>query len=156
MDNLEKANFYSTRIIHFIKGYRQRKTLTQTDLAKKIGSTKSTVSRIENDQDKQIANILIILNNLANLESMSLSQFFKYIENEEQDNASELFPWQKIVLEKLQTVKQSVRLELICSVFNELSDEKFEEMINLLNSLSKLSPGQLECVQKVTSEFLDK
>ena len=76
------------------------------------------------------------------------------IENEEQGNNPELFPWQKIILERLQNVKQSIRLELICSVFNELGEEEFEDMISLLNSISKLQPGQLKCVEKVTSEFL--
>lgn len=153
---MKRFEFFAGRITHYLRGYRKKNGLTQTELADKLGTTKSTVSRIENNQDKQVTFVLELLENLGKLEKMDLGDFINYLDSNKVTGAQEsLFPWQKEVLAALLDVKQSLRLDFVAEVVGK-KKEVLEKRLELLVKLNRLSSSSLLVVESLVEELSKK
>ncbi len=150
---MRRSDYFASRVTHFLKGFRKKLNLTQTELADKLGTTKSTVSRIENNQDKQITFVLEILENLAKLEGMDLGSFINYLDsNKVASSEASLYPWQKSVLSALQDTKQSLRLDLVAEVMGQ-KKEDLEPKLELLVKLNRLPSSSFDVVNNLVNEL---
>jgi transcriptional regulator with XRE-family HTH domain len=150
---MKRSDYFASRVTHFLKGYRKKGNLTQSELADKLGTTKSTVSRIENNQDKQITFVLEILENLATLEKMDLGSFINYLDsNKVSSTESALYPWQRSVLAALQDTKQSLRLDFVTEVMSQ-NKEPLEAKLELLVKLNRLPASSFEVVNNLINEL---
>lgn len=155
---MKRYDYFASRVTHFLKGYRKKHNLTQSDLADKLGTTKSTVSRIENNQDKQITFVLSVLENLGNLENMDLGAFMAYLDSKKQQvegskgGGEHLFPWQKSVLVALLDAKQSLRLDFVTEVMARPKEE-VEKALDLMVRINRLSGSSYEVVNTLVSEL---
>ena len=150
---LSRSEYYAMRIRHFLTGYRKKNNLTQSELASRVNSTKSTVSRIENDQDKHITQVLNILESLGNLEKMDLGSFLLYLEGKNSSlDPHHLFPWQKTVIESFSKLKQSLRLDLVTELMS-LETAKLEQLFALLIQIQRLPSSSQELISRLVSEL---
>jgi len=141
------------RIKHFLTGYRKKKELTQSELAKQLGTTKSTVSRIENNQEKHVTQVLSMLERLGQLEDMDLGAFLAYLDAKNTvSESNELFPWQRTVLKSLVDVKQSLRLDFVTELM-PLETGELENLLALMVQLHRLSPNSRELISKLVKEL---
>ena len=150
---MSRSDYFAMRIKHFLTGYRKKNELTQSELAKNIGTTKSTVSRIENNQDKHVTQVLSMLERLGQLEDMDLGAFLAYLDAKNTaSESSELFPWQRTVLKSLVDVKQSLRLDFITELM-PLETSELEGLLSLLIQIHRLSPNSKELISKLVHEL---
>lgn len=150
---MKRYDYFASRITHFLRGYRKKTNLTQSELAEKLGTTKSTVSRIENNQDKQITFVLSTLENLGQLEKMDLGSFMAYLDsNKVSATADGLFPWQRTVLTALLDTKQSLRLDFVTEVMSQKKD-RVEAQLELLVKLNRLPASSFEAVSNLVNEL---
>jgi transcriptional regulator with XRE-family HTH domain len=154
---MKRSDYFAERITHFLKGYRKKNNLTQSQLAVKLGTTKSTVSRIENDQDKQVTLVIGILENLGKLENMDLGVFLAYLDGKNVGGQTDdaLFPWQRAAISALEGIKQSVRLELVADVFSQKTERR-EQLFTLLVKLSQLPEASQELITRLVDEMQRK
>jgi len=157
---MKRYDYFASRVTHFLKGYRKKHNLTQSDLADKLGTTKSTVSRIENNQDKQITFVLSVLENLGNLEQMDLGAFMAYLDSKKQhveasQSSEKLFPWQKSVLAALLDAKQSLRLDFVTEVMAQPKEE-LEKALDLMVRINRLPTSSYAVVNTLVSELSKK
>lgn len=150
---MNRSDYFALRINHFLKGYRKKNNLTQSEMATRIHTTKSTVSRIENGQDKQINEVLAMLERIAQLEGMELGPFINYLDaSQSPATQSTLFPWQTAALEALAPIKQSLRLEVTAELL-PLPTAEFESLLALLLSINRLPKASQALLQKLVSEM---
>lgn len=150
---MNRSDYFALRINHFLKGYRKKNGLTQTDLAAKIKATKSTVSRIENGQDKQVHEVLAMLERLGQLEGMDLGAFLVYLDGKTTpEHQSTLFPWQVAVMNGLGQIKQSVRLDLVSEVMAK-DVAHIESLVGMLIRINRLPKSSQMLLEKLLVEM---
>jgi len=150
---MARSDYFAGRVTHYLKGYRKKSNLTQTELAERLGSTKSTVSRIENGQDKQVNFVLEFLENLGKLEKMDLGDFINYLDsNKVSAKDSTLFPWQRSVLEALLATKQSLRLDFVAEVIGQ-DKEKLEKNLELMVRFNRLPKSAQQVIENMVTEL---
>lgn len=146
---MNRSSYFALRINHFLKGFRRKNQLTQTELATQIRVTKSTVSRIENGQDKQILETLSMLERIGQLENMDLGAFLAYLDaSSTAKPAGQLFPWQSATLDALAGIKQSLRLDLTTEVMSKNTKE-IERLIELLVHINRLPESSLQALEAI-------
>ncbi len=142
MKNTYSLDYYVQRIAHFLKGIRLRKKLTQTEIARTIKVSVSSISRLESQKlDSMNLENLLRMSNLAN---MTLSSFFLYLEENFDHQGDYLAPWQKDTIESLAKLKTKTRLLFIKKVLIESSSHKQELLFSLLNEFSDLEDQAIE------------
>lgn len=146
---MNRSSYFALRINHFLKGFRRKNQLTQTELATQIRVTKSTVSRIENGQDKQILETLSMLERIGQLENMDLGVFLAYLDASSTANpGGQLFPWQSATLDALAGIKQSLRLDLTTEVMSKNTKE-IERLMELLVHINRLPESSLQALEAI-------
>lgn len=141
MNEKEKFEFYVQRVAHFLKGMRSRKNLTQTQMARMIRVSISTISRLESNKlDSLNLEALIRLSILAD---MSLSSFFLYLENNSGLNLAQLPPWQRDILESLSRMKTRSRLLFNKNFLQGCSEKKQDLIIDFIEELTKYDESSL-------------
>lgn len=147
--------YYVQRIAHFLKGVRTRKNLTQTEIAKSLKLSVSTISRLESQKlDSMTLDNLLCMSSLA---EMRLSNFFLYLEkNSNSSNNNELAPWQKDAIEGLAKLKTRTRLLFLKKFLMESSIEKQELLIGLLVELAELQKTSLVKLTDLISDLKGK
>jgi transcriptional regulator with XRE-family HTH domain len=151
---MKRSEYFALRITHFLKGYRKKKNLTQTEMAKLLETSKSTVSRLEKNDEKQVLHTLVLMENFGKLEGMSLGEFLSYLDLKEQktDSGSTLFPWQKILLNRFLTMKQSIRLDVVTELMPQ-DAKKLEFLFSFLVAFNRLSESKQKAFENLLREF---
>ena len=154
MKNPYSLEYYVERIAHFLKGVRTRKNLTQTEIARSLKISVSTVSRLESQKlDSMTLDNLLKMSSLA---EMRLSNFFLYLEKNSDSQGNNLAPWQKDAIEGLAKLKIRTRLLFIKKFLLESSVEKQELLFCILIELTNVKESSLEKLLDLVSDLNKK
>ena len=135
--------FYGKRLVHFLKGLREREGLTQELIAKKINMSQSSISRLDGDKLLDLS-VRTIIGLAALSEMSSMSSFFLYLEKN-QTSPTDLAPWQRECLANFLKISDDNRMEFMTKVFHE-SSERQELLLKITSQCCKLSDDGLEAM----------
>ncbi len=141
-NNEKPIEFYVKRISHFMRGIRLGKNLTQSDIARSIEVSISTVSRIEAERlDSMTLDNLLKMSRLA---EMRFSNFVLYLERNFGNEGYDLAPWQREAISALAKLNYRTRLKLIKKFLLGNSTSKQDRLIELMIELSDLKESTID------------
>lgn len=104
-----------------IKEFREKRNITQDELAEALNTTQQTIARYESGERKPNHNVLF---DLAKYFKVSINDFFPYIE---QDKNS-----------KYVVLRNTLKNKKIINEDNEISNEDLDKLIDIAISISPL------------------
>lgn len=135
---------YQRRLSSYLYDYEYRHKVTAKEVAEKIGISSQKFSYVKSETKPygRFINSIDLFTRLANLENMSVVEFFEYIEGQrEKDNApsqtSKVYNWQKILINAFEPIKTAIRIPFIdfCKKSAHEGKEKLELLLEIVNIL---------------------
>lgn len=113
-----------------------------------IGSRRLQKYLSDIDNEKQLSINLNDLDAFAKLANMQPGQFLSYL-LEEEEGRHNLAPWKLCLIDFFGQIHHSLRRELNCTVFSGDKLEKREKLLDLLLTLDRIAPADLDVIERV-------
>jgi transcriptional regulator with XRE-family HTH domain len=139
------------KFAHYLKSYRRRKDLTQSELARKLDYAESHIRKFEGRQaDNRMTNALEFLYNIAALEGLDLISFLSYLESRPEEGATNrtLYPWEQTVLHALQGLDLASRRRFVAGFLAKEQDmQRMSRVLRLASTMGTLSEADLSMME---------
>lgn len=109
MDNINITNYVANRI----KTFREKKNITQKELAEALNTTQQTIARYENGERKADQNVLFAL---ANYFGISINDFFPSVKVDNND--------------EIEMLKKTLKKKGFLDENEDLSEENYNRLID--------------------------
>ncbi len=147
---------FQRRLSHYLKDYEYKNNVYAKDVAEKIDISPQKFSYIKSDKIPypKFVNSLDYLAKLANLKQMSVAEFVKYLEgdqdtDEEIESERKRSNWEKLLIASFEPLTSKNRLKLIELCKESLRDgkRKLEALIEIINVLQNKDVEAIESLR---------
>lgn len=135
---------------HYLASYRKGRSLTQEEMATRLGYSLSQYKRTELGLEARIANAVEFLAVFADLTGKTVGEFVQYLQNTPVETRANLAENEVKLLSGFGAVPLDTRREFIAHYCNE-QKEKLSIVLDIANGIKKLSSAQLLVVQFLVS-----
>ena len=138
---------------HYLASFRKNRGLTQEDMATRLGYSLSQYKRTELGLEPRVANAVEFLAVFSSLTEKSVPEFVQYLQSIPIEQRANLAENEVTLLSSFNSIALDSRRKFIRHYCLE-EKSKLSPLIEIANSLQKLTPAQLIVVQFLTSVVL--
>jgi len=132
-----KALKIQKRLAHYLRGYRKRSSITQNVLADNLGYTELHYRRLEGAQpDNIVVKAVDTLAFFADLQDMSAIDFLAYLEQRAPDSKTELFPWEKTLIQAFHELELETRMSFVHKLCGKAKTKDGRERLRLIMEIA--------------------
>ena len=158
--NDDQRKYYRERLSHYLRSYRERNDLSQSEAAGKIGYAIDHYKRLELGIDQRMANTIEYLMNFASLDFGSVVDFLVYMENTAPaaSGTRELYPWEKSLLSGFNELPSDVRRGFTSAYCagTQKGPWSLQEGIDLLHKASSLGKDERTIIELLISRLHER
>lgn len=135
---------------HYLASYRKGRSLTQEEMATRLGYSLSQYKRTELGLEARVANAVEFLAVFADLTGKTVGEFVQYLQNTPVENRANLAENEVKLLSGFGSVPLDTRREFIAHYCSDQKD-KLAILLEIANGIKNLTSAQLLVMQFLVS-----
>ena len=153
----EKKIYLQERVYHYINALRKKRGYSQEKLAKVTGLTINQIKSWETHKGiSPVVNAYETLYILASIKNMNVPEFSCFLDKEIPARERKLYDWEQTILSRFNQISYHKRRDLVHAKFSRVSDEEFENGVDLLRNYFSLDASDRDLLETIASKLANK